>query len=263
MRVNTHISHIFILTFLLALVTCSTSEAPKTSESPKKPALPKVTDSSNHLLFSWFEENEAQTATNIADIPDNVKKEVRVQDLKVPPEKRDPRWLFLVDLTKKNKNGRYSVSAVERAKYEMKRHPPIPKIEKGTSDSKTAASVVMYATPYCPHCKTARRWLLEQKIPYKEIDVNKDTAAAAALAQKGQAQGVPTSGVPMFEINGRLIPGFDPAAIKKALAAPPLKAPNINKLNNPGMPQKPLPIPAPVKPQPTVPAGNSPSTITI
>ncbi len=82
----------------------------------------------------------------------------------------------------------------------------------------------MYATTHCPVCHKARRWLLEQKIPYIEKDLEKDPAAAQALQAKGKAQGVPTSGVPVFEINGQLVPGFDPTIIKKLLAGSPPKA---------------------------------------
>ena len=59
----------------------------------------------------------------------------------------------------------------------------------------------------------ARRWLLKQKIPYVEKDVESDQAAAAELQQKGLAQGVPVRGVPVFEIYGHLLPGFDPSRI--------------------------------------------------
>jgi glutaredoxin len=83
----------------------------------------------------------------------------------------------------------------------------------------------MYATKTCPVCKNARRWLLDQGIPYVEKDLEVDEAAAAELAAKGKAQGVPTSGVPIFEIRGRLLPGFDPGAIRAALSGSPAAPP--------------------------------------
>ena len=78
----------------------------------------------------------------------------------------------------------------------------------------------MFSTRHCPVCQQARRWLVDQQIPFVERDIERDPAAAAALQQKGRAQGVPTSGVPVFEINGRLLPGFDPPSIRKLLATP-------------------------------------------
>jgi glutaredoxin len=76
----------------------------------------------------------------------------------------------------------------------------------------------MYSTTHCPVCHKARRWLLEAGVPYRERDIEKDEAAAHELSQKGQAQGLPVSGVPVFEVGGRLLPGFDPAALRAAIA---------------------------------------------
>ena len=236
MATNLFRSLFFICIFAALSTSCGKSDVPAAKDKASAqqetdaPAAPVVTDNSSKIMFSWFEGNEAKTALDIADIPDGVKKEVRVQDLAVPPDKRNPEWIFLANLTKKNAEGGYAVRTVHRDKYEQKRHPEQKKnsasSDLANADSQSAASqsnVIMYATPHCPHCKKARRWLLEQKIPYNEINLEKDQTAAVALAQKGQAQGVPTGGVPMFEINGRLIPGFDPAAIRKALTQPPSK----------------------------------------
>ena len=76
----------------------------------------------------------------------------------------------------------------------------------------------MYATKRCPVCKKARRWLLKKGIPYVEKDVEKDAAAAAELQKKGRAQGIPTNGVPVFEIGGKLFPGFDPDQLMRRLS---------------------------------------------
>ncbi|MBN2341336.1 MAG: glutaredoxin family protein [Deltaproteobacteria bacterium] len=230
------------------MVSCDESDTRKADTKPSsdgaagKVTTPVVTDSTPKLLFSWFEENTAKTAVSIDEIPDNVKKEVRVQDLSIPPEKRDPSWIFLADLTLKNAAGRYAVRAVERDKYEAKRHPAQTQTAQ-KADNSSQVSVVMYSTPHCPHCKRARRWLLEQKIQYKEVNVEENEQAAAALAQKGLAQGAPTSGVPMFEINGHLVPGFDPTAIKNALSLPPLYNSPAPPRTQPVPPASPSPIP--------------------
>lgn len=213
------------------------------SNSTSAPSPLKLTDKSSNVLFSWFEDGKAQTTSKIDDIPQNVRKEVRIQYLTIPPEERNPAWIFLANLNSKQKNGTYKVTAVLREKYEAKRHPePTQKQINEANTSASTVDVIMYVTPYCPHCKTARNWLLKQKIPYKEVNLNEDQKAAAQLAQKGQAQGVPTNGVPIFEINGRLIPGFDAASIKRAMAEPPL-----GKKSPASPPAKPLPSNAPQK----------------
>lgn len=218
---------------MLNVVACGTppEEAADNARSPSSakepPAPPAVTDGSKQLLFSWFEGNEAKTATNVSEIPDGVRKEVRVQDLSTPPDQRRPDWLFLADLTVKDNTGKYRVRAVKRAQYEEKRHPVQAAPEKPVvgQAGKSATEVIMYSTAHCPHCKRARRWLLEQKIPYKEFDIEKDDVAAKELYEKCQAQSIMPGGVPMFDVNGQIVPGFSPEAILQLLKQSPKTAP--------------------------------------
>ena len=92
---------------------------------------------------------------------------------------------------------------------------PVPGPDTG------ATPVIMYSTRHCPVCVKARRWLLAERIPYIEKDIERDREAAKSLAAKGQKQGVPVNGVPVFEIRGTLIPGFDPAIIKRLVRGQP------------------------------------------
>ena len=77
--------------------------------------------------------------------------------------------------------------------------------------------VVLYATAWCPACKAARRWLTDNKVPFVEKDVEKDPAAAEELMQRARAAGLSTSGVPVLDIRGNLIQGFDPERIRALL----------------------------------------------
>ena len=72
--------------------------------------------------------------------------------------------------------------------------------------------VTIYSTPTCPYCDMAKRYLKENKVEYKEIDVSKDTKAATEMVEKSGQMGVP-----VLDINGEIIVGFDRDAIKKAL----------------------------------------------
>ncbi|MBN2804997.1 MAG: glutaredoxin family protein [Deltaproteobacteria bacterium] len=228
-------SHTFILIFITIsivsqLLFSCTSKSDNTTNDSKShansPKPPLISDNSKNILFSWFEDNQPKTATEITKIPETARKEVRVQDLSVPPEKRDPSFIFIADLTKKNPDKSYFVKVYDRKKYEQKRHPRTK--EKPSEDKenniKIDLPVILYATKHCPHCKRARKWLLENNIPFKELDIEADQNAVARLEKLGLEQGVSTGGVPMFEINNRLIPGFDPAAVIKALKMPPLKS---------------------------------------
>lgn len=73
-------------------------------------------------------------------------------------------------------------------------------------------AVVVYTTPTCPHCRSAKRFLTERRIPFREVDVARSAQAAAELQRKtGQ------TGVPVIDVNGRVIVGFDQSRLIQAL----------------------------------------------
>ncbi len=222
---------VIILTVSSCQKTVSTSQSDTAEQSDL--LIPKVTDERSDLVFSWFAEGKAETSSSVSEIPENAKKEVRVQDPNIPPEKADPNWIFIADLTVRNSDGSYKVKPVKRIEYEAQRRAENLKKEQELAaaraeEEKQSAStapqnmptitadippVIMYATKHCPVCVKARRWLLDQKIPYIEKDLEKDETAAIELQKKGAAQNVSVRGVPVFEIFGKLLPGFDPAQI--------------------------------------------------
>lgn len=63
--------------------------------------------------------------------------------------------------------------------------------------------IKVYSTKTCPYCHYLMDWLDEQGIKYQEVD-------ASTLPD--------ITAVPVTEINGQRIVGFDRPAIKKALA---------------------------------------------
>jgi glutaredoxin len=216
----------------LGALACS-GEAPPPGDA--EPTPPAVSEARDDLLLSWFADGGPVTASSVADVPEAARAEVRVQDPTIPPEQRDPDWVFLADLRRPDKDGGYPVRAVRRDDYEAKRRQALAAAAKAKAERAAEAQakpldlvpapgaaddqVIMYANRHCPVCQKARRWLLDQKIPYVEKDIQKDRAAAQELMAKGKSQGVPVSGVPVFDVGGKLIPGFDKNAIRKALSA--------------------------------------------
>ena len=72
--------------------------------------------------------------------------------------------------------------------------------------------VIVYSTQTCPYCHFAKDFLASHKIKFKDIDINKDQKAAQEMVKKsGQ------SGVPVLDIGGKIIIGFDREAIMDAL----------------------------------------------
>ncbi|MDR7057566.1 glutaredoxin-like YruB-family protein [Pseudomonas koreensis] len=80
------------------------------------------------------------------------------------------------------------------------------------SEQKRAqANVVLYATDWCGYCKQTKRFLDSKGIPFKEFDIEKDADARKAYEALGGR------GIPLIDVNGTLIRGFDPEEILAAL----------------------------------------------
>lgn len=65
------------------------------------------------------------------------------------------------------------------------------------------ATVIVFTTPTCPHCKAAKEFLREKSIPFEEKDVTRDIEARAELIRRK------VTAVPSFLIGEELIIGFD------------------------------------------------------
>jgi len=73
-------------------------------------------------------------------------------------------------------------------------------------------SVTIYSTPTCPYCKMAEKFLSDRNIPFNKIDVSSDQNAAQEMIDKSGQMGVP-----VIDINGKIIIGFNKPEIEKAL----------------------------------------------
>ncbi|MGQ9788827.1 MAG: glutaredoxin family protein [Candidatus Hadarchaeaceae archaeon] len=75
--------------------------------------------------------------------------------------------------------------------------------------------VKIYTTPTCPYCTMAKNFLRENGVEIIEKNVASDRAAAVEMVEKSGQMGVP-----VLDINGEIIVGFDREAIKRALHLP-------------------------------------------
>jgi glutaredoxin-like YruB-family protein len=74
------------------------------------------------------------------------------------------------------------------------------------------AKVKVYSTTTCPFCDMAKDFLKANKVEFEDIDVSKDQKAAQEMVDKSGQMGVP-----VIDIDGKIIIGFDKDELKKAL----------------------------------------------
>jgi len=72
--------------------------------------------------------------------------------------------------------------------------------------------IKVYSTPSCPYCFTLKEFLKQNNIEFEDIDVSKDEKALKEMIEKSGQMGVP-----VVEIDGEIVVGFDKEKISKLL----------------------------------------------
>ncbi len=75
-----------------------------------------------------------------------------------------------------------------------------------------AGEVKVYSTSTCPWCQRAKKFLQDNKVQFQNLDVASDAAARETVIKKtGQF------GVPVIEVDGEFIIGFDEPKLREKL----------------------------------------------
>ena len=75
-----------------------------------------------------------------------------------------------------------------------------------------AKEIKVYTTPTCPYCKMAEKFLEDNSVEYQHFNVAEDKAAREEMIGKsGQMV------VPVIDIDGEIMVGFDQAQLKEKL----------------------------------------------
>jgi len=72
--------------------------------------------------------------------------------------------------------------------------------------------VRVFSTKFCPYCVTLKQFLKENNIVFEDIDVSENKQALDEMIQKSGQMGVP-----VIEIDGQMIVGFEKEKISKLL----------------------------------------------
>ena len=73
-------------------------------------------------------------------------------------------------------------------------------------------SVAVYSTPSCSYCKLVKDWLKAKNIRFDDYNVASDPRRAEEMVRKSGQMGVPVT-----DVNGRIIIGFKPTELERAL----------------------------------------------
>ena len=73
-------------------------------------------------------------------------------------------------------------------------------------------NVIVYSTTTWPWCVKVKDYLKSKNIPYTEYNVQQDTDKAMEMIEKSGQRGVP-----VLDIDGNIVIGFDKASIDELL----------------------------------------------
>ena len=189
-------------------------------------------------LFTYAEPKGTFATTDKPEsVPESVRAVVRVFDPSAPEKTPGGGQVYVTNLNDVLSKGRAPARPMSREAFEtaaLAAHPtgessplaaqtmrpaPIPAVDAGAAAPAPPTAggppvVTIYGTSWCGACRQARQYFAGRKIPFADKDIEKDADAARELAAKAAKMGIPTDRVPVIDVRGRLLLGFDRARIE-------------------------------------------------
>ncbi len=184
------------------------------------------------LLLTWLDpQGDFHVVQHPTDVPEAQRDQVRV--VVATQEAGTGEQVYVADLRQVRGDGSYVVRTLARQAWDElgagrrkarlealapAAAPPPP----GPAPSAAAGSMVavIYGAKWCKACHETEAYLKGKGVQVLEKDVDQSAAVQAELRAKFARAGMaPTNSIPVTEIGGRLIVGFDPNALQAALDA--------------------------------------------
>jgi len=194
------------------------------------------------LLLTWIDDKgDFHVETNVTDVPLMGRDTVRVVDPRDPAVAQMAEDdVSVADLRQAGLDGAYPVHTMARTAFEAlavarreKTGPTLanPSPQGSPQGAPPAASggdstgapanigraVVIYGAEWCGACHEAAKYLRHKGVPYVDKDVEKDPDAAREMQQKLAKNGLTGGSIPVIDVRGKVMVGFNPAEIDAAL----------------------------------------------
>ena len=80
------------------------------------------------------------------------------------------------------------------------------------AETKAQPRVIIFSTPTCSFCNMAKKYFRAKGIRFRDVDVSRDMAAARDMVRRSGQQGVP-----VIDIGGKIVVGFDRVKVDRYL----------------------------------------------
>lgn len=234
-RVVTRLRRLSVVLLVLALlfaITSAVTGCRKKGDTPTEvtPEFPVLNDTTAGLLLTWIDDKgEFHVEQRASDVPEAGRDIVKVRD-----PARDPisgGRVFIVDLRSPGPGGGYVVRMVESGEFEdvavtrRAKHGVVlaPRAAgsapsgEGAADVARRPAVIIYGASWCGPCHQAAAYLKQRGVAFVEHDIEKDSAAAREMQGKLAKAGRQGGSIPVLDVRGRILIGFDQRAVDQAL----------------------------------------------
>jgi glutaredoxin len=230
---------LLLVVSLLACGSCKRKDGG--GGDPASTAAPfAVKDSSEGLLLTWIDEHgDFHVEQRPADVPLVGRDAVRVVD-PTRDEGTHPERIFVADLRTALPDGTYSTRAMTKAEFDEmavnrrkgktaileatdggggKATPEQPTAHGALPDPNNRPAVIIYGAEWCGPCHQAAAYLRSKGIPFVEKNIEADHAAAKEMQAKLAKAGMNGGSIPVLDVRGKVMVGFNPRAVDEALGA--------------------------------------------
>lgn len=156
------------------------------------------------------------------EVPEEARGLVRVTLLQGPEPPAGTVWV--ANLRAPEADGSWKLSTVPRELFEElalgQGRSSAVELPPGLEPPKPApreADVIVYKTEWCGVCKQVQAYLDRKGVKYVAKDIEKDPAAAGELQAKAKEKGIKTGSVPVIDVRGELMVGFNRARLEQLL----------------------------------------------
>ncbi|MCB9756103.1 MAG: glutaredoxin family protein [Myxococcales bacterium] len=228
---------------LLLLLPALVLQAPLSGCAPEKPPAPEqrggaetpaqgaeaapetarlVPERDKAVLTFAGERGAFQDTNALEKVPEEARGMVRVSLLDGP--RPAPGKVWVANLKAADEDGGYTLTTVPRDQYEelalgqgRSSQVTLPEGLEPPEVKPREADVIVYKTDWCGVCKQLIAYLDRKGVPYVAKDIEKDRAAAAELQAKATEKGLKTGSVPVIDVRGEVMVGFNRARLEQIL----------------------------------------------
>jgi glutaredoxin len=213
---------------------------PSTDTAAPKPAeLPplQVKADTPNLLITWIDDKgDFHVVDKPAGVPVEARKTVRV--VVADKEAGTGEQVYVADLNETAADGSYRIKTMSRAAWDelgaSKRKarlealapPTAPATAPSAAGSAAIAKapsgsivVIIYGASWCKPCHDAEAYLRQRGVNVIKKDIEENEAAASEMKQKLDRAGKGGASIPVIDVMGRILVGFSPASLDRALEA--------------------------------------------